>query len=342
MTELLRFTESRLSLIEGESLALVGGAARELALSLVGLRPIARNVASIGIFDLARVPVADRRFAYVGAQDGLAPHKTIAANVAQPLRPPAGLIAQALELVGMIGRGEQPVAALSRYDRQRVAFARALAGRPRLLVLDDPVAELPPGAQSLLRRLVQKIHQTRHELTILLVTERREDALMLADRIAVLEGSRVLQVGTPRELYQNPNSDVVAVALGDVNLLPGRVMSYDGEVAVVMLEGFGAEVEAMAPSGCGVGMQGVVAIRPERVAIASSLVAEAGDHSLRAKFVDEAFLGDVVLLRFVLDDGTIISVKRPSAAPLGGLAPGRKVALAWQPAAARILVSGLE
>jgi len=342
VTELLRFAESRLVLIEGECLALVGGAARELALSLVGLRPTARNVASLGIVDLARVPVAERRFAYVGAQDGLSAHKTVVANVAAPLRPPAGFIAQALELVGLIGRDEQPVASLSRYDRQRVALARALAGRPRLLVLDDPVAELAPSGQSLFRRLLQKIHQARRELSLLLVTERCLDALMLADRIAVLEGSRVLQVGTPRELYERPNSDVVAMALGEVNLLPGRVVACDDEVAVVALDGTGAEVEAMAPEGCGVGMQGQVAIRPERVAITSGLMAEAGDHALRAKFLDEAFLGDTVLLRFGLDDGTVVLVKRPSAAPLGGMVPGRLVALAWQPAAARILISGLE
>ena len=85
-----------------------------------------------------------------------------------------------------------------------------------------------------------------------------------------------------------------------------------------------------------------MAIRPERVAIASGLMAEAGDHALRAKFLDEAFLGDTVLLRFGLDDGTVVLVKRPSAAPLGGMVPGRLVALAWQPAAARILISGLE
>jgi len=340
MRELLRFSESGLVLFEGETLALLGGS-RDLPLALAGLRPLERRMASMGINDLTRVPVEARRFAYLGAQDGLTPRKTIGANVAGSARPPEAFINQALELVGLIGMGGQPSAELSRYDRQRVALARALAMRPRLLVLDDPVAELTPAAATPFRRVVQKIRAARPELSILLVTERREDALMLADRIAVLEGGNLVQVGTPRLLYERPESDLAALALGDINLLPGRVVAFDGEVASVALDGGGGEVEAMAPPACGVGMQGQVAIRPERVAIASSLVADAGDRGLKARFHDLAFLGDSVVLRFTLGDGTMFLVKRPSAAPLGNLAPGRTVGLAWQPAFARMLIAGL-
>ena len=341
MTEWLRLVETGLGVIEGECLVLMGGLNAGLARSLAGITPTLRRVASMGVMDLSRVPVEARRFAYLGAQDGLLPSKDVATNVMLPLRPPAGFMADAVELVGLIGWGPRQVSGLSRYDRQRVALARALAPRPRLLLLDDALAELAPAAQFQFRRLIQKIHAARPELTILMITDRREDALMLADRIAVLDENQVVQLGNPRTLYERPDSELVALALGDVNLLPGRVGSIDDDVAVVALDGKSAEVEAMAPPGCGVGMQGKLAIRPERVAIASSLVAEAGEHALTARFVDTAFLGDSVLLRFQFADGTLMVVKRPSAAPLGTLAPGRMVGLAWPASVARMLIPGV-
>ncbi len=338
MAELLRFTALGFALAEGEWMAVVGDGARDLALSLIGRINLARNEVMAGIYDLARVPAADRGFAYLGAQEELALRKSVMTHALAPKGSAPHWAAQALEQVGMIGLDEQPAMGLNRYDRQRLCLVKALVTRPRLLVLDDPLAELPPVSQMNFRRLLLKIHQSRPEMAMLLVSPRREDVLMLADRIAVLEEGRLAQAAPPRQVYEQPATVAVAQALGEVNLLDGQVASFDGEVAEVMLDGLGVAMEAMAPAACGVGMAGQIAIRPERVAIGAVSLADANAHALKAKFIDSAFLGDAVLLRFALANGLTIQVRRPSAAPLGNLAPGRMAALSWTAGSARFLL----
>lgn len=340
MAELLRFAALGLALAEGELLSLVGDGARELALSLIGRISLPRNAVTYGLYDLARVPVTDRAFAYLGPQEDLALRKSVMAHALAPRGSAPHWAAQALEQVGMIGLDDLPALALNRYDRQRLCLVKALVTRPRLLVLDDPLAELPPGSQMNFRRLLLRIHQIRPAMAMLLTSPRREDVLMLSDRVAVLEAGRLAQIAPPRQIYEQPASLAVAQALGEVNLLDAQVASFDGEVAVVVLNGLDLPMEAMAPPACGPGMQGRIAIRPERVAIGAASLAETGHHVLTAQFLDSAFLGEAVSLRFALGNGALIHVRRPSAAPLGNLAPGRRAALSWTAASARFLPAG--
>ncbi len=324
----------------GACWAIFDADAKDLLQRLTSTAKLPRFMAWLDGIDVALMPFEARRVGYVGSRDDLLPRKTVAQNVGA-FHLPVAQVAWALELVGMIGLDRHEAGQLSAYDRRRVALARALAGQPRLLLLDDPLAGLPPASHMPMLRLLQKIRSQLPDLSLLLVSEWRQDVLMLADQVAVFDHGALLQQGAPRELYERPNHETVAALLGDVNLLPAQVVGFDGEVARLLLDGVKIEVEAMAPPGTQIGMHGRVAIRPERVAMAPASVAEAGDCSLTAKLHDQAFLGDAVLLRFVLADGKLLSVKRPSAAPNAGLAPGRNMSLAWQPGFARLLVPGL-
>ena len=199
----------------------------------------------------------------------LFPHLSVAQNVAFGLRSkrvPAAeqqdRVAQALELVRLPGMGARRPNQLSGGQQQRVALARALVNRPTVLLLDEPL-----GALDLkLRKAVQlelKQLQSSLGITFIYVTHDQEEALTMSNRIAVMNDGRVMQVGTPREIYEFPVNRFVADFIGETNFLSGRVRKSGDlitlEVEGVMLQGHPA-VE-----GIEVGSQATLALRPEKM-----------------------------------------------------------------------------
>ena len=187
----------------------------------------------IGGADMAGVPVWRREVGMVFQHYALFPNLSVADNVAYGLKM-RGVAADVrrrrardmLERVGLAAHAERGIAMLSGGQQQRVALARALVIEPKLLLLDEPLAALDAGIRHQLRDEIRAL-QRACGATTLLVTHDRDEALSMADRVAIVDGGRVLQVGTPRDLYERPASAQVARFVGHSTLLRGRVTAHD-------------------------------------------------------------------------------------------------------------------
>lgn len=221
-------------LVPGELLALLGpsGCGKSTTLRLIaGLeRPDSGRIAIGGreVVDARRwVPPQERRVGMVFQDYALFPHLTVADNIAYGL--PRGphrtdRVAEMVDLVGLHGYERAWPRQLSGGQQQRVALARALAPAPALLLLDEPFSSLDPSLRHQLRAEVRAILQ-QSGTTGLLVTHDQEEALSIADRVAVMLDGRIAQIDTPERLYYAPASPEVALFIGDANLLPGIATS---------------------------------------------------------------------------------------------------------------------
>ncbi len=164
----------------------------------------------------------DRQVGMVFQDWALFPHLDVAQNVGYgiPRRQRAAEVAKTLELVNLPGMQDRAPETLSGGQQQRVALARALAPKPTVLLLDEPFSNLDAALRREVRSEVREL--LRHaEMTAVFVTHDREEALVLGDRVAVMDAGRIVQTGTPAEVYQNPATPWVAAFVGDVSLYPG-------------------------------------------------------------------------------------------------------------------------
>lgn len=239
--------------------------------------------------NIAGLPPEKRRTPMVFQNYALWPHMTVLENVAFALKS-AGLRSAeirktaeaALETVFMREYAERKVTLLSGGQQQRVALARALAVTPRVLLLDEPLSNLDARLRELMRHEIGSICRNRG-LTAIYVTHDRAEALGMGDRIAVLDGGKVCQTGTPEELYYRPKSEFVANFLGDVNCIDGAVMEnrYVDTVFGVM------KMRDALPPGCRVRLF----FRPEALECATP--AEAGEENVfPAAVAERTFLGE--------------------------------------------------
>jgi iron(III) transport system ATP-binding protein len=244
------------------------------------------------------VPPERRRIGMVFQDYALFPHLTVRANVAFGLAPRARdererLTRRTLELVGLQHKTDRYPHELSGGERQRVALARALAPEPALVLLDEPFSSLDAGLRAGLRREVELILRDA-EATALLVTHDQEEALSLADRLAVMREGRIVQVGAPEEVYVRPASRWAAQFVGEVNVLAG------------VAHGSGVETELgvfdlRAPASGSVH----VAVRPEQLELRA-------DHDGNAEVVAREFRGHDVLYRLRHEAGRVVLVQLPS------------------------------
>src|SRR5438874_8868592 len=168
----------------------------------------------------------------------LFPHLTVEQNIAfglkqerMPGRQIKARVAEMLALVKLEGFGRRKPDQLSGGERQRVALARSLAKRPKVLLLDEPMAAVEKKLRAETQFELMEL-QARLGTTFVIVTDDQEEAMIVADRMAVMERGRIVQVGTPAEIYEQPNSRYVADFVGDVNLLEGHLAVSAGETFV--------------------------------------------------------------------------------------------------------------
>jgi putrescine transport system ATP-binding protein len=268
----------------------------------------------------------------------LFPHLTVAGNVAfglkqegLPKREIAERVDAMMRLVQLQGLGERRPDQLSGGQRQRVALARALVKRPRVLLLDEPLAALDRKLREETQFELMDL-QTRLGLTFVIVTHDQEEAMRVADRIAVMNKGRLVQVGPPEAVYEKPNSRWVADFIGDVNLIEGRVATA-GDADGVVIEGAGGLHFRVASTGeAGTGDAVWVAVRPEKIAIAAEAGWPAGD-ALRGEVVEIGYRGDASVYKVRLDSGltlkaTAANTRRTVTAPIGW---NDRVTLSWAP-----------
>lgn len=179
--------------------------------------------------DITNLPVHRRGFGLMFQQFALFPHRTVAENVAFGLRmqglPRAQIearVTEMLELVGLRGYGGRDVFELSGGEQQRVALARSLAPSPRLLMLDEPLGSLD---RTLRERLMDELRRILTEIgiTALYVTHDQQEAFAVSDRIVLLDGGNIIQVGSPEQVYRRPANEFAARFFGLTNIVPGRV-----------------------------------------------------------------------------------------------------------------------
>ncbi len=286
--------------------------------------------------DVAGVPPHRRGFGVVQQPDALFPHLDLAGNVELPLRfrrvPRASrkwLTAEALDQWQLGPFARMLPAEAGPALCQRAMLARATVFGPRLLLLDEPFSSQDVASRAELFANLRRVHALLGATT-LLATRRADDALGAADRVAVLRSGAIEQHGTPWELSDRPRNAYVAGLLGEVNRLAGVVRTIEDGIAQVRLL-CGPMVDAAAGDALRKGDPCIVTVRPDRIAIAAVPAAEMGEDALDATLIEAQFLGDAYRLRLLLGSGAELVVRRPAAAGLRGLAPGRSAAIAWQP-----------
>jgi sulfate transport system ATP-binding protein len=305
----------------GEFLALLGpsGSGKSTLLRIfAGLeRPDAGRVTFEGRDFLAMSPRA-RRVGLVFQHYALFRHMTVAGNIAfglsvRPVRPPRAEIAARVErllsLVRLEGLGERYPAQLSGGQQQRVALARALAIEPRMLLLDEPFGALDAKVRKELRLWLREVHDATGVTTIF-VTHDQEEAMDLADRVAVLNGGRIEQAGAPQDLAEAPASAFVFDFLGDSNRLPCRVEAgqaqFDGWAAPAAGDGRGSATAWFRPH--------------------ETLLAREGP-GLPVRISGSLLKSAVVRLECRGEDGTAFEADFPKGAPEAGFAVGEAARL---------------
>ncbi|MDE3744894.1 ABC transporter ATP-binding protein [Methylobacterium radiotolerans] len=270
----------------------------------------------LGEQDLTALPPHRRPVNMMFQSYALFPHMSVAGNIGYGLKglgraALAERVSELLKLVRLDGFGERRPETLSGGQRQRVALARALAREPKLLLLDEPLGALDRGLREETQGELRAV-QRRLGTAFVVVTHDPEEAMMLADRIGVMEAGRLIQVGPPADLYRRPASRFVAGLLGDVNLIPGRLGPAAGPDAIRTVETAHGPVRGFAEDELAEGAAVVVAVRPENVAL--------GAEGLPVVVIDAVFLGDRVRRTLRLPDGTTLRASgRPAEA---GAAPG--------------------
>jgi iron(III) transport system ATP-binding protein len=244
------------------------------------------------------VPPEKRRVGMVFQDFALFPHLTVEANVAfglsrRPREERAELTRRTLELVGLQHKTRRHPHELSGGERQRVALARALAPEPEVVLLDEPFSSLDATLRDDLRREVELILRDA-EATALLVTHDQEEALSLADRLAVMREGRIVQVGAPEEVYGRPASRWAAQFVGEVNVLAG--VAREGGVETEL-----GRFDLRAPATGTVH----VAVRPEQLELSAR-------HDGNAEVVSREFRGHDVLYRLRHEGGRTVLVQLPS------------------------------
>ena len=322
---------------DGEFLFLIGpsGCGKTTTLRMIGgyETPTSGEISVRGRV-MNDVPLDKRNIGMVFQSYALFPHMTVQRNVEFGLRTRnvprqerLDRVAATLDLVELGDLSERYPAQLSGGQRQRVALARVLAYEPDILLLDEPLANLDKRLRDVMRVELKKL-QEKIGITTVYVTHDQEEALTMADRIAVMDGGDLLQVGTPNEVYNAPDSTFVATFLGETSSFHGSVDSVEGDLAhVAMDDGFRTAIRHKGDVAVGDGL--MVSIRPERVRLARDR--PAADENVFAGTVDfVSYLGAYVVYMIRLDDGdALIQASEPIPGGRASYAEGEHVFASW-------------
>ncbi|MGW3042250.1 ABC transporter ATP-binding protein [Kitasatospora sp. NPDC001159] len=327
-----------LTVPQGSFFALLGasGCGKTTTLRMIaGLEEPTSGTVLIGGQDVTALPPYKRPVNTVFQSYALFPHLDIFENVAFGLRRRGRKdvkkqVDEMLELVELGQYARRKPHQLSGGQQQRVAVARALINHPKVLLLDEPLGALDLKLRRQMQLELKRI-QTEVGITFVHVTHDQEEAMTMADTIAVMNGGRVEQLGAPAELYENPATTFVANFLGQSNLLPAEVTGGAG--ADLLLTVAGARL-AVPKARCATDAKRVhLGVRPEKITIthASEKVAE-GRNELAGTVVDSSFIG--VSTQYVVrtEGGQEVTVFEQNMERDARIVPGANVLLHWNPA----------
>ena len=336
-----------LSIDRGEFVALLGGSGcgkTTLLRIVAGLETADAGAVLIGGTDVSGVPPYDRPVNMMFQSYALFPHLSVADNIEYGLRA-AGVaralraerVEWALRLVRLEGLGARKPGQLSGGQRQRVALARCLVKKPAVLLLDEPMAALDRGLRDEMQRELVRI-QRDVGTTFVLVTHDQDEAMSMADRIAVMDAGRIVQYGPPRQIYDRPASRFVARFVGRVNLLEGRIArEQDGTVQIETDDGLSI-VARWADGGCA-GTPCAAAVRPERLVVSRARTGLANEYPGTVE--DLAYFGDLTRAEIRLAGGRLVevAVMNQDRASGGALEAGGAVHVGFDAEAPVVLTS---
>ncbi|TXJ78637.1 ABC transporter ATP-binding protein [Streptomyces lavendulae] len=332
-----------LTVPQGSFFALLGasGCGKTTTLRMIaGLEEPTSGTVRLGDQDVTHLPPYKRPVNTVFQSYALFPHLDIFENVAFGLRRRGvkSVKKQVEDMLDLVQLGEQARKKphqLSGGQQQRVAVARALINHPKVLLLDEPLGALDLKLRRQMQLELKRI-QTEVGITFIHVTHDQEEAMTMADTVAVMNGGRVEQLGAPTDLYENPRTTFVANFLGTSNLIEAEVDTRSGDDIVLKAAGNklvlpAARCSAPTPAGGRV----LVGIRPEKIALAHADDAGAipeGRNRLTGRIADASFIG--VSTQYVIDSPACaeLSVYVQNVERDARLVPGADVVLHWSPA----------
>lgn len=305
-----------LDIDRGELFCLLGASGcgkTTLLRMLAGFESVDGGSIEIDGIDMSRVPPAARPVNIMFQNYALFPHMSVADNIAYgprraglPRAEVEGRVEELLRLVRLSGMGGRKPHQLSGGQRQRVALARALARRPKLLLLDEPLAALDKKLREDTQFELVDI-QEKLETTFIVVTHDQEEAMTLASRIGVMDAGRLVQVDSPRILYDQPKNSFIADFLGTVSFLEGTVEARSGGQLQVSGP---VPVTAVDPGGFAVGDPVRMAIRPEKINLSRS--ATGAPNEVEVTVEDMAFTGVASNYRVLGPGGVLLKLTQPN------------------------------
>jgi spermidine/putrescine ABC transporter ATP-binding subunit len=329
---------------EGEFLSLLGasGCGKSTLLRIVaGFEFPSRGRVKIFGEDVTDLAPHRRPTNIVFQRGALFPHMNVFQNVAYslklrkwPRRQIEERVEEMLSLVRLEGFAARGPTELSGGQVQRVALARALAAEPRVLLLDETLSALDLKLRQQMQLELRAI-QRRLGATFVFVTHDQTEALVLSDRIAIMNEGRIIQLGTPREIYNRPASVFASSFIGETNLVAGKVAAADGASATLQI-GSGELVRAATSSPMQAGVSAVLSVRPEAIRLRRRMSGGgASQDSLLGTVREIIYLGSSNRVGSAIAGGQIVwaDLRGEEA---DGLAIGAEVTLSWAPGAAMI------
>lgn len=289
---------------------------------------------------LNSIPAFKRNMGVVFQSYALFPHMTVGQNVGYPLKQRsfsrndiAEKVKEALETVHMGDFVDRFPAQLSGGQQQRIALARALVFKPDVVLMDEPLGALDKQLREHMQLEIKQLHETLG-MTVIYVTHDQSEALTMSDRIAIFNNGDILQIGSPHEIYEEPNCSFVANFIGEINNFPGMVINAGTNGSVEVALDCGLNTRGLDISGAEKDMRINLAVRPERLKISHPGQADAD--AVRGTVTDRIYYGDH--LRYQVDVTGCEDVTVQASLDKGAaFDKGAQIALSWDPQFARVL-----
>jgi iron(III) transport system ATP-binding protein len=282
--------------------------------------------------DRVYVPTNKRPIGMVFQSYAIWPHMTVFENVAYPLtiqrrskNDIRNKVRDVLKIVGLDGLEDRPAPKLSGGQQQRVAFARALVNEPKVMLLDEPLSNLDAKLRVQMRSEIKSL-QRRTNITTIFVTHDQAEALAISDQIAVMHGGKLIEVGSPHQLYTRPKRRFTATFLGLTNLIDGKVIDVNGDSSPGKMETKKGILSFIPAPGLKRDQPAVISIRPENIPLHKEKP-EGLENVLEGTVTEAIFMGDAYQCKIAVGD----DVLAVHTHPFNAVSPGDKVFLHLDP-----------
>jgi putative spermidine/putrescine transport system ATP-binding protein len=339
-------TDASIEVREGEFLTLLGpsGSGKTTMLMIIAglVQPDSGEVWIDGKL-ATYAPSFKRDLGMVFQNYALFPHMTVAENIAFPLRMRrlgqaeiAREVKRVLEVVRLPHVGDRLPRALSGGQQQRIALARCIVYGPSIILMDEPLGALDKKLRDEMQLEIKRLH-IELGITVLYVTHDQEEAMVMSDRICLMNDARIEQLGTPADLYFRPRTLFAAGFLGESNILEASVTSIDGGRAALRLAAAGdAPIFAMAHEGVRAGQQVKLMVRPECLTVLGQ--DERAENEIQADLKDIIMVGGITKHYARLADGNQVVAARLTQGPIAARDPGQMLRLGWSAGSSILLV----